>query len=295
MTVKKTTRQGYRERMLEVLVHIQNHLDEDLSLEALADLACFSPYHFHRVFRGMVGESVAGYVRRLRLDRAAYLLRINRNRPVTDVAFEAGYETVESFTRAFRSAHGLSPSVYRRRFPAGKSTFDDQNGPVVLPDRSGEKTMEIKIVKRQPTKVAFVRHVGPYEQCGRAWEKLCAWAGPKELLGPQTSYIGLCHDDPEITPPDKIRYDACLTIDRPLEPEGEVGLQEISGGDYAFTLHKGPYDRLKDVYAELAGVWLPETGREIASKPSLEICLNDPNETPSEELLTEVYMPLEDE
>ena len=214
----------------------------------------------------MVGESVAGYVRRLRLDRAAYLLRINRNRPVTDVAFEAGYETVESFTRAFRSAHGLSPSVYRRRFPAGKSTFDDQNGPVVLPDRSGEKTMEIKIVKRQPTKVAFVRHVGPLRTLRPGLGKTVRLGGAQgaaRAARPATS--GCATTTRRSHPPDKIRYDACLTIDRPLEPEGEVGLQEISGGDYAFTLHKGPYDRLKDVLRRIGRRLAP--GKQAGRSP----------------------------
>jgi AraC family transcriptional regulator len=96
--LKKTTYRDYSERMLKVLVFIQRHLDEDVLLEELAEVACFSPYHFHRIFRGMIGESVKGYVRRLRLERAAQRLK-NSARSITDIAFEAGYEAHESFTR----------------------------------------------------------------------------------------------------------------------------------------------------------------------------------------------------
>ena len=100
--------------------------------------------------------------------------------------------------------------------------------------------MEVKIAKVKPIRVAFMRHVGPYEKCGETWGKFCAWAGPRGLLGPQTTVIGISHDDPEVTPPEKIRYDACITVDENFEPEGEVGVQEIKGGDYAVVVNNDP-------------------------------------------------------
>src|SRR5687768_6412389 len=100
--MRRDTEQSYQERLLKVLVHIQDHLDEPLRLDALASIACFSPYHFHRIFTGMVGEPVHEHVRRLRLERAAMRLR-GTDISVTELAFEAGYETLESFIRAFRS------------------------------------------------------------------------------------------------------------------------------------------------------------------------------------------------
>src|SRR5262249_47959911 len=112
--MRSVTEQAYKQRILRVLVHIQEHLDEDLPLEGLARIACFSPHHFHRLCGAMVGESVKEHVRRLRLERAAYRLQYG-NQPVTGIAFDAGYETHESFTRAFRAMFGTSPSCFRRR------------------------------------------------------------------------------------------------------------------------------------------------------------------------------------
>ena len=114
MTMKQTTFDIYRQRMAEVLQIIQRNLDEDLALEELARVAHFSPYHFHRIFRGMVGESVKEHIRRLRLERAALGLKHSK-RPVTDIAFEAGFETLESFSRAFKAMGGLNPSAFRRQ------------------------------------------------------------------------------------------------------------------------------------------------------------------------------------
>ena len=295
--MKDTTFQVYRQRLAGVLLHIQRNLDEELALEQLARIACFSPYHFHRIFRGMVGESVKDYIRRLRLERAALRLK-HSERSVTDIAFEAGFETLESFSRAFKAMGGLSPSQFRRqsgvfRSPA-VSGVHYQDGAWLdsfQPDLRGEP-MDVKIVTLQATQVAFVRHVGPYSQVGSAWEKVCMHLGRQGLLGSGTRFIGLCYDDPEVTAPDKIRYDACVTVDDGFAGEGEVAVGTIGGGEYAVTTHVGPYDRLKDTYAALFGQWLPHSGRELRSEPSLEFYLTDPDSTPPEEMLTDIYAPL---
>src|ERR1017187_9684083 len=106
------TQESYQERILRVLVYIQTHLDDPLTLDDLAGVACFSPYHFHRIFRGLVGEPVAEHLRRLRLERAAGRLKFT-DRQVIDIALDAGYDSHEAFTRAFRANFGRPPSIYR--------------------------------------------------------------------------------------------------------------------------------------------------------------------------------------
>jgi AraC family transcriptional regulator len=263
----------------------------------LAGVACFSPYHFHRVFRGMVGEPVAEYVRRLRLDQAAINLRHSK-KSVTDLALRWGYDSLEAFTRAFRQRFGVSPSQYRNLMQTGGLGTDVKarliRGANMQAEMDKGAVQQVEIVQTDPKRVAFVRHVGPYAECEAAWEKLCAWAGPAGLLGPDAVLLGLCHDDPEITSPEKIRYDACLVIGPDASPSGGVGVQEIAGGGYAKALHKGPFDRLINTYAWVCGQWLPGQNREMRNLPSYEIYLNDPAQTPAEEILTEVYIPLED-
>ncbi len=297
--MRPETYKTYQQRMLRVLVHIQQHLDETLCLDDLARVAHFSPYHFHRIFRGMVGESVMEHIRRLRLERAALRLKCS-DEPVTRIAFEAGYETHEAFTRAFRAMFEMPPSRFRENhlstpIPQARSGVhfvpDGQLGEFD-PLCSGDTPMEVKIENVEPMRVAFMRHVGPYQEVGGTWGQLAAWAGPRGLLGPHTRCLGICYDDPEVTPADKIRYDACLVVDDSFQPEGDVGVQEVAGGEYAVTTHHGPYEKLTETYARLCGEWLPSQGREPRSAPTLEFYLNNPQQTAPEDLLTEVRVPL---
>jgi AraC family transcriptional regulator len=143
-------------------------------------------------------------------------------------------------------------------------------------------------------RVAFLRHVGPYDDgaLSATWDRLLAWAGPRGLLGPRTQFLGIDHDNPHVTPPDRLRYDACVTLDRPLAPEGEVGVQEVPGGEYAVVTHRGPYETLSETYARLYGDWLPRSGREPADTPSFQAYRNTPRDTAPDDLLTDVYVPL---
>ncbi len=298
--MKPETRDDYHERMLLVLLYIQQHLDRPLELSELAGVANFSVYHFHRMFTGMMGESVQAHVRRLRLERAAARLR-GTDASVIQIALEAGFESHAAFSRAFKKQTGSSPTEWRkstRRCDLGPSPTGVRYGASCeiesfTPLTDGGRSMKVKIVRLEARKVAFVRHVGPYTECGQAWGRLCGTLGPRGLLAGATC-IGLSHDDPKITPPERLRYDACATVPADFEPAGEVGVQELPAGRYAVTTHRGPYEGLKDTYELLFGQWMPTNHETMVDGPSQEHYLNDPTSTPPEELLTDIYIRLED-
>ena len=291
----ETTR-SYQERLNRVLGYMESRLDEELGLDELAGVACFSPYHFHRIFTGMVGESVKAHLRRLRLERAAHRLTFTGQR-VTDIALNAGYDSPEAFPRGFKGLFGMSPKLYREaalsgELPRAFGCMHSSSPTVLQLIQEGKLVMEAKVKILPAMRVAFVRHVGPYDACKTAWETLCGWAGPKGLLGPETAFVGVCHDDPEITPPEKVRYDACAGVPESVEPEGKVGVKDIGGGEYAVVLHKGPFENMYATYAWLCGVWAAENERELAGEPSLEFYLNDPDTTPPEDLRTKLCVRL---
>ena len=299
-TMKPDTTKTYQERILNVLVHIQGHLDDALCLEDLAKVARFSPYHFHRIFRGMVGESVMEHIRRLRLERAAIRLK-HVDTPVTRIAFDAGFETHEAFTRAFRSMFDRSPSEFRKQHqdisvveaPSGVHFAPDGVLTNFEPVQMGGTSMNVRVEKLNKMKVAFMRHTGPYDAVGSTWTRFMGWAGQRGLLRPNTTILGMSHDDPAVTPPEHQRHDACLRVDDTFQGEGEIGVQEVGGGEYAVITHHGPYHKMNDSYEQLCGGWLPTSGRELRSSPALEFYRNSPYDTPPEKLVTDIYMPLE--
>ncbi|WP_394829779.1 GyrI-like domain-containing protein [Pendulispora albinea] len=291
--MKLDTSKTYRERILRVLVHIQAHLDGPLNLEDLAKLSHFSPYHFHRVFRALVGESVHRYVRRLRLEGAALKLK-QTDQSVLEIALGAGYETHEAFTRAFRAMFRVAPSAFRARHALIRS----ERGPALGLGggfaNDEESIMNVTIQRIEPLRIAFIRHVGPYDRVGETFQRLLAWAAPLGLLGPKVTILGVSHDDPSITPEDKLRFDAALVVDASVQADGEVGVGELAGGEHAVACHRGSYQELGKTYNALYGEWLPTSGREPADHPPFEIYLNDPETTEPDELLTDIYIPLKE-
>jgi AraC family transcriptional regulator len=295
--MKQSTEKLYIRRITHVLVYIQKNLGSEMSLQDLSKNAHFSRYHFHRIFRALVGESIGEHIRRLLLERAASYLK-HTEKPVIDIAFDAGYQTHEAFSRAFKIAFSCSPTEFR-----ANNTLVPQIGKTAIHYKNyfqekdinimiGEDTMDVEIKTIKPMRVAFVRHVGPYDEVGIAWDKLCTMLGIEGYLGSQCKFIGVSYDDPDVTAPEKLRYDACITVDDSFVPKEDVMVQTIGGGEYAVMTHIGPYNKLNETYSKLYGQWLVHSGREFRSEPCIEFYLNDPDGTDPEDLITDICLPL---
>ena len=295
--MKAATRISYARAVQQAVEDIVDHLDEALELDTLARRACLSPFHFHRVFRGMIGEAPMEMVRRLRMERAAWRLK-HMDWPVTRIAFDAGFETHEAFTRAFRASYATTPSDFRRRahprieITALCGIHFTNGGPVppFVPRDSGGRDMNVEIKHVDEQRVAAVRHRGPYNQINEAFEKLGQIAGPGGLFNdPKVAMVGLYYDDPDTTPADQLRSDAGLVVSQSTKLPRGLTEERIPAGDYAVTLHVGPYEKLPDVWGRFMGEWLPSSGYRFADDGlSYELYLNDPTQVPKEQLRTEL-------
>ncbi|MHC4426278.1 MAG: AraC family transcriptional regulator [Planctomycetota bacterium] len=293
--MKESTEQLYKQRILHVQMYIQQNLDRELSLEELAKESYFSVYHFHRVFRAVVGESLKEHIRRLRLERAASFLK-HTDKSIVNIALSAGYQTHEAFTRAFKTAFGCPPSDFRSsNSTSSQGIIAHYQNDAKAKDPNltiGDNHMQVTIENIKAMRVAFLRHIGPYNQVGKAWDRLSTHLGKDGYLGSGSKFIGICYDDPEVTAPEKVRYDACITVEESFVPEDEIAVQTIGGGEYAVTTHFGPYDKLGETYSRLFGEWLLQSSRELRSDPCLEFYLNDPDCTDPDDLITDICLPL---
>jgi len=298
--MKPDTRSFYAQAVQHAIERIARNLDEALDLETLASGACLSPFHFHRVFRGMVGETPLELIRRLRMERAAWRLR-DPDRAITEIAFDAGYETHEAFTRAFRTSYSTSPSGFRLRAhrrielaaPCGVHFDPDGEVPTFIPRDSGGQAMDVDIKEMPELRVAAVHHTGPYNQIPQAFGRLNSIAGKAGLFGhPCAAMVAIYYDDPETTPQEQLRSDAAVIV--PEEVKLPEGLEDkhIAGGRYARAVHVGPYETLGDAWARFLGEWLPASGNRIGTGEMYEIYRNDPTKVPSNELRTDMYISL---
>jgi AraC family transcriptional regulator len=271
---------GYAGRVQRVVDYLAEHLDEALDLEALARVACFSPYHFHRIYRALLGETVNDTLRRLRMHRAAIDL-LDRELSIERTARRAGYASQAAFTRAFRAEYGRPPDCYReaRRL----AQIDQEKNPALY---------QVEIITMSKLRVAAIEQRGDYQHTTKVFERLMTVAATTGLLMLETRTIGIFHDDPVAVPPDELRSAACITVPSDWTPSGELTEAHIEGGRYARIVHTGPYTELKTAYDWLYQTWLPNSAEEPRDLPCIEEYLSNPRQVPAKDLKTSVLMPL---
>jgi AraC family transcriptional regulator len=250
-----------------LLVHIQAHLDEDLSLDVLSAKASLSPAHFQRTFQALVGETPKSYVERLRLERAAFRLLIH-DATLLDIALDCGFQNHETFTRAFRRRFGMPPSRYR----AWVRTQAEQRQETTA-EQAGEaySISETKIRRLRRAHLAFIRHVGPYEAVSDTlFDSLEDWAADQGLAGPRI-WMGIGHDAPGMTSPDRLRFDAALVVPAAFTPRGPIGHQVFEGGEVCVTTHAGPFVTLPAAYAAIFPRVTRLPKHQLIGLPAVEI------------------------
>ena len=317
-------REEYTARINKVIDYIESNISKDLSLNELAAVAHFSPFHFHRIFSAMVGETLNGFVKRLRIEKAATLLVQNPRRSITEIAFECGFSGSSAFARAFQETFQVSASEWR----AGKYSRTSKNGKTdskegkqisnikqdfdvqsLYTDSMAKQTWRVEMknnkelvtnveVKDIPEMhVAYIRHIGPYagdEQLfANLFSRLCAWAGPRGLLSsPEIKFITIYHDNPDITDESKLRTDVCISVPPDTQVGGEIGKATIPAGKYAIGHFEIAPDQYGDAWNAVYGGWLPESGYQPDDRPCFELYLNDPKQHPEGKHVVDIYAPV---
>ncbi len=261
------TNEKYEQALLSALLFIQTHLEQELNLETLASHVGFSPYHFHRIFHETIGEPVKEYIRRLRLEKAAYRLKVSEE-AILRIALEAGFKTHESFTRAFQRQFGIVPNEFRNNFlrasrerkkqlqPKYLTDYNLKDDSSLLPNLSTAKKVRLEHVR--PIIVGFVRHVGAYDKLlekdssmSVLWNELFQWGNANKLINADSLLIGIPQDDPSVTPLEKQRFDVCIQIPEFRNPSGHIGCQTISAGLFGVGRHYGSFDNLAETYIHI--------------------------------------------
>lgn len=275
--------ESYNKRLNRVIDYVYAHLEDDLSFNRLAEVACLSPYHWSRIYSAMRGETIVATIRRLRLQRAADRLA-NSDLEIEAVSARAGYSSTDPFGRAFKGAFGVSPAAYREAgshaaFRAANAASEAAAFPVViesLPER----------------RCAGIDHIGSYMEIDHAMGRLFAELVDRHSLPAEPAMLGVFFDDPDLGPEAELHSRACLPVATSVTIDAPLVETVLRGGPYAKLRYKGPYADMRGAYRWLLGVWLPASGYEPDDAPIFEAYLNDPREVPQNELRTDIHLPL---
>ena len=267
----------WRTRVARAADLILKRLDSPPSLKELAAAAAVSPFHFHRIWRALTGETVGQTVLRLRLEASKELLH-SQNISVAETALAVGFGTPQSFARAFRQHTGTTPTQHRA---AG------------LPMTSASSSLlTVDVQQRGHVLVVALRREGrPYTNLNATFGEIWSWAESVDAIKDLEGIYGIPLDDPMSVDTDCLRYDACLALGVSAAPQPFHSFT-LPAGHYARLRHIGPYDGLEAATQALVGFWLPASGWQAADFPTMHQFINDPDTTPAKDLVTDILLPL---
>ncbi|MGH0942831.1 AraC family transcriptional regulator [Bacillus mycoides] len=289
------SRNEYLRRVYKVQDYIESHINDSLSIEDLANVAGFSKFHFHRIFKGMMDEPLSRYVNRLKLERATHLLTYRTDMTITDIAYYFGFTDSAVFSRTFKSQYGVSPSQYRNH--NSKNCKDVNEGSQY--NECKKVRGEVGIVTADKVNVAYIRHVGTYKDLAidfpKMIEKLFHYASEQNYHAfEDTKVLTIYHDHHEFTEDYHLRTSLCITIlDEVVEGNSDIGLMTIPSGKYAVGHFEILPDEYKGAWDFLYGEWLPNSGHKPRDSYPFEVYRNDPRQHPENKHIVDIYVPIE--
>lgn len=294
-------KEDIEKRIYNVSRYIEQNLDKNLTLDELASIAHFSSFHFQRVFKESTGETPKQYISRLRLEEAAHRIVLYPENSMIDVALSVGFQSLESFSRAFKNYYKISPSFFRNlndsekleviQNPELDKNFLNASFLASHIDESQFESVIIEVKKLPPKKAVYIETtLEDPELITRLFKKIRNWTQAHELAGRKAQMFGVIKDYPLFTPLNKCRYLVCIEVDKEYASSGSVQYMEIPSKTYATFRAHGDVSNVMENMAYFAHYWLPESGYKITHGFAMEVPINDPVETNFAENYYQLYV-----
>lgn len=294
------TREEYLKRINVVLDFIEKNLEGDLSLEPLSKKACYSPYHFHRVFSTIIGENLNEYVNRKRVERIASILLTGSNKSIKELAYIYGFNSESSFSRTFKKYYGTSPTKFKSKgkdilSKIGIESFSTEQYICGIDNLKKWIKMNAQIVvtELEAIKLAGIMHIGEFDKMGDLYQRLMKWGYKKEVLASSGfKAMTIYHDNPNVTQQSKVRYSACITINRNIEAEGGIRPVTIQKGIYVVGKFEIKGEDIARAWKNIC-IWVLENGYEFRDGDYFEVYHNDHKTHPEQKIILDICIPIE--
>ena len=275
----------YIQRVNCAIDYITTHLDDDLPLKTLAEIAGFSEFHFHRIFKAIVGETLHQFVWRIRVERGAMLLRSDPTMRVLDAAVASGFTSLAGFSRAFKARFGLSPTQWDRQTRLQDERFGDAKQFPIYHIAQLQTYQEEFVVQFRPMpaqRLAYIRVHDSYsdpKQIEVAYNKLFDWYCERGGRLADTTLYGMSQDDRDITPLEQCRFDWCLRVPDSWQGDDEVSVRDFPECLLAFIPMNGETIQMEDrILQYFWRYWLPRSRYQPLNLPAMEIYRRFPHE-----------------
>jgi AraC family transcriptional regulator len=286
---KSTTNKSHLEQINLSLVYVHNHFDSYITAEDLAEVSGYSIFHFHRIFKDIVGQNVNNYIRNTRLEKASNLLLYNQHKTIEQISMDSGFSTATGFTSAFKKKFGMTPKQWRK---GGYEESSNDSISMIEVDNNIE-IKDPEIVKEDEIPMMYMRVYGYEDDMSDIWNHMIEWSESIGILNEPHRYIGLFHNHPSFSPYNEARYLACIQTTSNAFRSGKVGKCVISNGRFAkfkFTCkHKDLYKMMHLAYIK----WLPDSSYEVRNFPGYVEYKNPKNLLNNGILECEFYMPVQ--
>lgn len=282
----------YIEQINKVQDYIESHLDEPLTIKQVCKITHFSEYHFQRIYGYMTGESLYGFIKRLRLEKAAYMLLSDKERSILDIAMDVGFSNQAAYAKAFRAKYGISSSHYRKTKEIISKTNSVNK---YLYDKDMMiNPMSIEIRREKAIKLIYIRYTGAYkgdrDLFSQLFHKLYQWANQRKLITESSRWFVIYHDFGDETDEENLRLSVCMSLDRNIAVSGDVGIFILHEGQYAvgrFMVESKEYEK---AWHYMYAKWLPTSGYKTDDRFSFE---HYPSEKEQDDKrLVEIYIPI---
>lgn len=264
---------NYEDRINRVIDYIDENYDANLTLKVLSEIACFSEYHFQRVFTAFIGESPSKYINRRKIEKSINHL-FYTSKSITEIAYEFGFSSSANYSKAFKKYCNITPDKCRR---LGEENYTREIRLVNF-KKKNDFAYDVEIENIDDLTLAYSTSWGNYDfKIAFAWAKLYFWAGKNKLIKPNSIVCGITYDNPNITEPGKLRYDACISVPRGIKGNGKIGVKNLNGGKYAIINYTGKYSGLEKLLNSFYVNWLPNSNYELEDRPVLQLHTSEKN------------------
>ncbi|MDD6799552.1 MAG: AraC family transcriptional regulator [Firmicutes bacterium] len=249
--------------------YIFDNIDEDITVDDVARHCCYSKYHLMRMFKEYADEALYQFIMRVRIERSAWRLKVEKNKSITEIGVDYGYSS-SNFATAFKKHLNVSPADFRKISEQMVEQSSFSHG--ISIDELEKSENLITVERLNSFLVVYERKKGNYHNMPEEWSKFIKKY--ERLSSEDTIYIESTIDDPSITDENKCMYELCQTIspDHPaLKENTGIFTRVFDGGKYAVYHFKGFPQFLFMVYQEVFCRWLSKTGNQLDDRPIFDI------------------------